>query len=129
MHETMERSPFYRAWRSVAATSFCEMKEALEVRDTKRLFELVERNSLAMHASAMAAGVVYMRDVTQNLLACVREQRRRGFVACATSDAGPHVKVLVETRDVKEARVALEAVPGVLRVIEARVGGGARLAS
>jgi diphosphomevalonate decarboxylase len=103
------------------------MKAALVGRDVTRLFELAERSTLAMHASAMGAGVIYMRDRTFDVLAAVRELRARGVCAYATSDAGPHVKVLTQGRDAAAVRAALETLPSVLRVIEARPGPGARM--
>jgi hypothetical protein len=42
-------------------------------------------------------------------------------------DAGPHVKVLVRPADAARVRSVLECVAGVLRVIEARPGEGARV--
>jgi diphosphomevalonate decarboxylase len=80
-----------------------------------------------MHACAMSAGVIYMKGITLELMNAVRELRSGGARAWATSDAGPHVKVLVAGDDAMRARAVLEAVPGVLRVIESRPGGPARV--
>jgi mevalonate pyrophosphate decarboxylase len=57
----------------------------------------------------------------------VRELRKSGARAWATSDAGPHVKVLVSSKDALRSRAVLEALPGVLRVIESKPGGPARV--
>ncbi len=127
MARTAERSPYYSAWLAEAARIFGEMKRALADGDLPRLGELVERSTLAMHSSAMAAGVIFVRGVTLELYARVCALREEGAVAYATSDAGPHVKVLVATEDAPSVRAALEAVNGVLRVIEARPGAGARI--
>jgi diphosphomevalonate decarboxylase len=124
---TMARSPFYAPWLELAPRLFTEMKAALAGRDAPKLFDLAEQSSLAMHASAMAAGVVYVRDVTLDLYACVRDMRARGLATFATSDAGPHVKVFVPTNEAKTAHAQLRDVPGVLRVIESSVGEGARV--
>jgi diphosphomevalonate decarboxylase len=103
------------------------MTQALAAGDVPRVGELAERSSLAMHASAMAAGIIYARGVTLDLLSRVHALRAEGATAYATSDAGPHVKVLVATHDAAVVRSALEDVPSVLRVIEARPGPGARI--
>jgi diphosphomevalonate decarboxylase len=124
---TAERSPYHAAWLAEAPRIFGEMKLALASGDVPRVGELVERSALAMHASAMAAGVFYMRGVTLDLFARVRQLRAQGAMAYATSDAGPHVKVLVPTSDAAAVRAALEAVPGVLRVVETRPGRGAHI--
>lgn len=127
MTKTAERSPYYAAWMEDAANTFAAMKDALAARDLARIGELTEHSALAMHAVAMSAGIVYVRDATLRTMSVVRDLRARGVAAFATSDAGPHVKVLVGTNDVERARIELEAVPGVLRVIEARIGGGAKI--
>ena len=81
-----------------------------------------------MHASAIAAGVVYWNGATLDALARrARAPRATGAAAFATIDAGPHVKVLVAAgRRRARARRDARDVPGVLRVIEARPGEGAR---
>jgi diphosphomevalonate decarboxylase len=124
---TAERSPYHAAWLTEAPQIFDAMKLALLAGDIARVGELVERSALAMHASAMAAGVIFVRGATLDLFARVRALREQGAAAYATSDAGPHVKVLVATRDAVPVRGALESVNGVLRIIEAQPGSGARV--
>jgi diphosphomevalonate decarboxylase len=80
-----------------------------------------------MHATAIAAGVMYWNGATLEVLAAVRGFRATGTAAFATIDAGPHVKVLVGPADAARVREALLRVPGVRRIIEARPGEGARL--
>lgn len=125
MRTTAERSPYYGAWLDAAPRLHGALREALLARDFQRIGELAEASAMAMHASALAAGIVYFRGATLDVLAEVRALRRRGVPAYATVDAGPHVKVLVPTPDVDAARRALGAISGVLRLIEARVGEGA----
>lgn len=124
---TAAKSPYYTAWLESATRTFAAMRDALLARDLARVGELTESSALAMHAVAMSAGVIYLRGVTLELLARVRELRGAGAEAWATSDAGPHVKVLVSTTDAPRVRAELEAAPGVVRVIEARPGAGARV--
>jgi diphosphomevalonate decarboxylase len=78
-----------------------------------------------MHASAMAAGVMYFSGATLGALDAVRALREAGTHVYATMDAGPHVKVLVQPADAERVRSVLGAVPGVLRVIDSRPGPGA----
>ncbi|RYE94576.1 MAG: diphosphomevalonate decarboxylase, partial [Myxococcales bacterium] len=88
-----------------------------------------EESAFAMHASALAAapGVLYWIGATVEVIAAVRELRAGGTGAWCTIDAGPHVKVLCAPGDAAAVAARLAAVPGVLRVIEARPGQGARL--
>jgi diphosphomevalonate decarboxylase len=82
-----------------------------------------------MHASAMAAGVVYFSGATLAALAAVRALRDRGVLAFATVDAGPHVKVLTSSSEAPGVEAAMREVPGVLRIVRARPGREARVVS
>jgi diphosphomevalonate decarboxylase len=129
MYITASRSPYYAAWLEEAPKNFRALKAALLAKDFVRVGELAEASALAMHASAIAAGVVYFRGVTIEALAALRQLRAKGTPAFATMDAGPHVKVLVRSEDAALVGTWMRAVPGVLRVIEASPGEGARVIS
>jgi diphosphomevalonate decarboxylase len=127
MRVTLEKSPYARAWLEHAPRLHAELREALLARDFDRVGALAEASALAMHASAIAAGVVYWNAATVEALGAVRRLRAEGLGVHATIDAGPHVKVLVRPGQAAAAHEALARVPGVLRVVEARPGEGARL--
>jgi diphosphomevalonate decarboxylase len=128
MRVTLDRSPYARAWLEEAPKLHARLRGALLARDFVGIGELAEASALAMHASAIAAGVVYWNGVTLEALAAVRALRDGGTPAYATIDAGPHVKVLARPGDAAAVRRAMEGVAGVKRIIEARPGQGARLA-
>jgi diphosphomevalonate decarboxylase len=127
MRRTMEHSPYVRAWLDHAPRLHEELRTALLAGDFQGVGERAEASALAMHASAIAAGIVYWNAGTLEALAAVRALRDGGLLAYASVDAGPHVKVLVRPDDAARARQALEAAAGVKRVLEARPGEGARL--
>jgi diphosphomevalonate decarboxylase len=127
MRLTQESSPYYDAWLSDAPAAHREMRAALLAGDFARVGALAERSALAMHACAMAAGVIYVSGATLAALGEVRAMRASGLATFATIDAGPHLKCLVLEPDVAAARARLARVPGVLRLIEARPGDGARI--
>jgi diphosphomevalonate decarboxylase len=126
MRLTMARSPYAAAWLHEAPLLHERLRQALLARDFRGLGELAEASALAMHASAIAAGIAYWVGATLDVLAAVRSLRAAGVAVFATIDAGPHVKVLVQPDDVASVRAALERVPGVKRIIEARPGSDAR---
>jgi diphosphomevalonate decarboxylase len=127
MRLTLDRSPYARAWLEEAPRLHAELRAAVLARDFARTGELAEASALAMHASTMAAGILYFNGATIEVLAAVRWLRANGVRAYATVDAGPHVKVLVQPHEAGRARDVLSRVPGVLRVIEAHPGQGARI--
>jgi diphosphomevalonate decarboxylase len=125
MNRTAKESPYYPAWVAHAPTLFAEVRAGVLAGDLPRVGVAAEASALAMHASAIAAGIVYFRGATVDVLAEVRAIRAAGTGAWATIDAGPHVKVLVAPSDAAAVTSRLSAVPGVLRVLEARPGPGA----
>jgi diphosphomevalonate decarboxylase len=127
MAETADRSPYYAAWLATAPRIHASLRDALLAKDLERTCALAEESALAMHASALAAGVVYFSGATLEVLRTVRALRKDGLVAYATMDAGPHLKCLVHARDAEAARVRLATTPGVLRVLNAVAGEGARI--
>lgn len=129
MLRTRHESPYYAAWLAEAPRVHARLRAALLAGDFSEVGMLAERSALAMHASAMAAGVVFVSGPTLAALATVTSGRAAGLEAYATIDAGPHLKCLVRAADAPAVRARLEAVPGVLRVIEARPGPGARVVS
>jgi diphosphomevalonate decarboxylase len=127
MRRTMAASPYARAWLEEAPRLHARLRDALLARDFVTVGELAEASALAMHASAIAAGVIYWTGATLDALARVRALRAEGTQAFATVDAGPHVKVLARAGEAARVRDAMRETPGVERVIEARPGEGARL--
>jgi len=127
MRLTMEKSPYARAWLEHAHGLHARLRAALLTGDFAQVGELTEASALAMHATAIAGGVTYWNGATLDALAAVRALRSAGTAAYATIDAGPHVKVLARPGDAAAVRAAMGRVPGVLRIVEARPGEGARL--
>jgi diphosphomevalonate decarboxylase len=127
MRWTMDHSPFARAWLEEAPKLHVQLREALLSRDFVRVGELSEASALAMHASAIAAGVVYWNGATLDAMKTVRALREGGLAAYATIDAGPHVKVLARPEDAERVQSALQVTPGVIRVVRGQPGEGARV--
>ncbi len=127
MRLTMDRSPYARAWLEEAPRLHARLRAALLARDFPAVGELAEASALAMHASAIAAGLMYWNAATLDALLAVRALRAEGVAAFVSIDAGPHVKVLVLEPEAARARASMAATRGVRRVIESRAGQGARL--
>jgi diphosphomevalonate decarboxylase len=127
MERTRRESPYYDAWLSVAPKIHGELRAALQRSDFEATCALAESSALAMHASAFAAGVVYVSGATLRALREVHAMRADGLRTYATMDAGPHLKCLVHADDAARASARLSNVEGVLRIIEAVPGEGAKL--
>jgi diphosphomevalonate decarboxylase len=127
MRETLERSPYAAAWLKEAPILHARLRDALLARDFAAVGKLTEASALAMHAAAIAAGVVYWSGATVEALRTVWALRDGGLPVYPTVDAGPHVKVLTRPPDARHVRSALESTAGISRVVETSAGEGARL--
>ena len=128
MQLTQQSSPYYASFRDSAPAAYREVRAALFAGDWERLGTAMEHSTLLMHACMLGAQppLLYWNAATVSALQRVQELRRSGALAYFTIDAGPHVKVLTEASQSAAVSAALQAVPGVLRVIVSSLGGSAR---
>jgi diphosphomevalonate decarboxylase len=131
MQLTQHSSPYYASFRESAPLAYQEVRSALLGGDLERLGEAMEHSTLLMHACMLAArpALLYWNAATVAAMHCVRALRRDGTFAYFTIDAGPHVKALTTRAQSARVSAALEAVPGVQRVIASGIGAGARVVS
>lgn len=124
MLHTAQTSPYYAAWLEAAPRLYDEIRRAVLAADLETLGAAMEQSALAMHASMWAArpAVTYFTPVTLAVMARVRELRTAGTPAFYTMDAGPHVKVLVQTSDAERVAQDLAKVPGVESTLVAGPG-------
>ena len=122
-------SPFYPAWVAGAEADLAETRAAIRARDLEALGLVAEHSALKMHAAALAARppLVYWRPATIECIHRVWALRAEGVAAFFTIDAGPQVKVLCAPADAQRVAAALEAVPGVERIVTCGPGRGAEL--
>ena len=122
-------SPFYPAWVAGAEADLAETRAAIRARDLEALGLVAEHSALKMHAAALAARppLVYWRPATVECIHRVWALRAEGVAAFFTIDAGPQVKVLCAPAEAQRVAAALEAVPGVERIITCGPGRGAEL--
>lgn len=127
MNRTMASSPYYPAWVASVASDLEHARRAVAGRDFEALVAVAESSALKMHASALAAqpGLLYWNAATVACLHRVRELRAQGLGVFFTVDAGPQLKAVCLPGDAAEVASALEAVPGVSRVLQTGLGAGA----
>lgn len=128
MKLTEATSPFHSAWVSAAPSLYQAARQALARGEWAELGRVMEHSTLLMHATMMAAdpGLIYMSPASLAVIERVRQLRESGRLAFFTLDAGPHVKVLTQQSELAEVSSALQAVPGVLEVLESGLGGAAQ---
>lgn len=104
-------------------------KEALLARDLAAFGPLVEEDALAMHAVMFTSRppVLYWLPETVAVMRAVHAWRAEGLQVYFTIDAGPNVHCLCLPPDHAAVEQRLRAIPGVLDVLSAAPGPGARL--
>lgn len=128
MRRSMD-SPYYPAWVSSTHDDYHAARERVASRDFAGLAELAEYSCLKMHGLMLASrpGLLYWNGATLACLHRIRELRAAGVPVFFTVDAGPQVKAVCLPQASESVRAALAECPGVIEVLEAGLGGGARL--
>jgi diphosphomevalonate decarboxylase len=126
MEHTARTSPLFGGWVAGQEDDLRAARRAVAMRDLAALGTVAEENCLRMHATAISARppVLYWETTTLAVMRKVHEMRRQGIEAYFSIDAGPQVKVLCGGADLTRVATILEQVPGVLRVLCARLGPG-----
>lgn len=128
-HALANSSPFQAARVSDAARRLQVCRTAILQRDFNLLAEIVEEDSLMMHAVMMTShpSLLYWAPASLAVMRAVKDWRRDGLPACCTVDAGPNVHVICPAEISAEMQRRLQRLPGVKRVLTAGPGGPTQL--
>jgi len=126
---TERTSPYFSSWVATHDADLQAATRALADGDLASLGRTMERSTLKMHASALAAdpGLWYFMPVTVAVMNDVRAMHDEGVPAYFTMDAGPHVKILCKSTDADRVAARVAAIAGVLGVEIAGPGPAARV--
>ena len=104
-------------------------RKAILARDFEALSAMIELDSDLMHAVMMTShpALFYWQPATLTVTQAVREWRKGGLEVAYTIDAGANVHVICQQAAAGQVTELLAALPGVLSVLTATVGGPARL--
>ena len=104
-------------------------RQAILDHDFSTFAEIVEEDSNLMHAVMMTSHppLFYWKPPTLAVIQTVRLARANGLQVCYTIDAGPNVHVICTKAAEKKAAKLIGSIPGVRQVLQAKVGGPARM--
>ena len=127
MELSKKASPYYQAWVDTHPADLAAGLTAVEKRDFEGLAEVSEQSCLKMHAMAMSSQppLLYWSAATVDCMHRIRELRRQGLPVFFTIDAGPQVKAVCLPEAAPQVKAALSELPGVLDVLDSRLGQGA----
>jgi len=130
-HAVAATSPLQAARVATATDRLAQARSAILNRDFPALADVVELDSLMMHAVMITSSPVlmYWQPATIAVMHAVRQWRLNGLAACTTIDAGPNVHVICTADAAPEVALRLRVVPGVRQVVTTGVGGPAHLIS
>lgn len=128
-HLLAESSPIQAARVADAPRRLDICRRAILERDFAAFSEIVELDSNLMHAVMMTSRppLLYWEPATLTVMKAVRTWRNEGMPVCYTIDAGPNVHVLCLAQYTDKLTERLIEILGVIKVIRATPGGGARL--
>lgn len=124
MQRCAETSPYYPAWVEGNEADIEVAHQAVLDQDLARLGAVMEYSCYKMHACMWATRppLRYWNGITLSVLERLDALRAQGFSAYATSDAGPHVKILCEAAASQDIADELAKVPGVHQVQAVAIG-------
>jgi len=129
-HEIANTSPLQSARVEDTKRRLAICREAIIDRNFKQLAEIVEQDSLVMHAIMMTSipPLIYLNTTSIAVLKAVNAwQAVEGLDVCYTFDAGPNAHVICQAEIKDEIINRLGKIPGVLKVLESSPGGPAKL--
>jgi diphosphomevalonate decarboxylase len=106
MQRTIETSALYPAWPLKVSHDLIELKQSIASHDFSLLGKVAESNATTMHATMLSAWPAISYAVPETLLAMqkVWKLRDQGLAVYFTQDAGPNIKLLLESRNIEEIK-------------------------
>jgi diphosphomevalonate decarboxylase len=129
-HALADTSPLHTGRVATIPERLEHVKSALLRRDFEAMAQVVEDDTLAMHAVMMTSNppLIYWLPATIAVIHAVRAWRAEGLPVCFSIDAGANVHCLCKLGDTaSEVRRRLRAIPGVQNVLTVSPGGPAHL--
>lgn len=126
-HREAETSPFLTSRIESANKRCVELEKAIRDGDFKRFGELVERDSLELHAVTMtgALGTILVTPECLRVIELVKRLRREGIPAYFSMQTGPTVYVNTLPENVEEVREEIQS--NGFEVLVSGIGGGSQL--
>ncbi|HQF63248.1 MAG TPA: diphosphomevalonate decarboxylase [Anaerolineaceae bacterium] len=128
-HALADSSPLQAARVADAGRRLNRCRNAILKRDFRALAEVVELDSNLMHAVMMTSTppLFYWEPASVQLMKAIPAWRSEGLPVCYTLDAGANVHAICPAEAAGQVAEQLSRQPGVQQVLQATVGGPARV--
>ena len=128
-HQLADTSPLQAARVASTPERLARCQSAVLSRDFSALADVIEEDTLAMHAVMMTGTppLLYWHPATLALMQAIRAWRGDGLRVAFTIDAGPNVHCICPADVASQVERLVCSIPGVERVLSSSVGNGAHL--
>ncbi|HQN44503.1 MAG TPA: diphosphomevalonate decarboxylase [Anaerolineaceae bacterium] len=128
-HALAGSSPLQAARVADAGRRLNRCRNAILKRDFRALAEVVELDSNLMHAVMMTSTppLFYWEPASVQLMKAIPTWRHEGLPVCYTLDAGANVHAICPAEAAGQVAEQLNQQPGVQKVLQATVGGPAKV--
>lgn len=122
-------SPYFKLAVGEAEKDIERLKAAMQKGDWRAFGGVVEDECYRLHMLCMTTtpNILYWRGVTVEVFQSLLKMREQGMEAFFTVDAGPHVHVVCQGKDVEQVKTELGKLGGVKTIIKCGIGEGAKL--
>lgn len=98
MKKTVKESRLYSNWSFIVEEDLNNILQAFKRSDSEFVYQIAERNCLAMHATMLdlAEPIIYDSEQTVRLKKKIWSLRKKGIPIYFTQDAGPNLKLLFD---------------------------------
>lgn len=126
MNRTVATSVFYPAWLETIEWDLADMRQAITDQNIQHVGEIAERNALKMHGTNLGANPPFTYWSADSLRAMehVRQLRQEGYTVYFTMDAGPNVKLIGTSQELKKIKERLSKYYDPAQLILAQPGPG-----
>lgn len=122
-------SPYFNTAVSEAEKNIENLRAAMGKGDFRAFGKVIEDECFRLHTICMTTtpNILYWRGVTVEVFQKLLKIRESGVEAFFTVDAGPHVHVICQGKDVEVVKKSLGELSGIKTIIECEIGDGAKI--
>ena len=122
-------SPYFKLAVKEAEVNIERLQAAMGKGDFLAFGKVIEDECYRLHMLCMTTtpNILYWRGMTVEVFQKLLKLRETGVQAFFTVDAGPHVHVVCQGKDVETVKRELSKLGGIKTIIKCGIGEGARL--
>ena len=122
-------SPYFKIAVEEAEKDIERLKEAMSGGKWRAFGKVIEDECFRLHMLCMTTtpNILYWRGITVEVFQKLLKLRENNIEAFFTVDAGPHVHVVCQDKDLDAVRSSLSELTGVKTIIECGIGDGAKI--